>query len=783
MTLLRGLRVIELSGNGSAGWAAKHLADWGAEVTVLEPPGGTPLRKEPPYYEAGGQRRSATWAWLSRGKTALRTSPADAALRCERADVVLAEHELIEPVLGLAPKDVRPRFVGKTTFVRIAPFAPDGPYAHYRTTDLGVNALGGWASVLGEYGRPPLSIGRGIVWRLTGLAAFVATLIALQHLRQGGLPQFVELSAQALAASMISAPWLTKSLIGLPYERHGNIFPLGVLECADGYVGCPPLTADHWERLCYLFGIGDVLEHPKGRDPNWRIAHGAGLYERVKPWLAQRTRQQVFEEAQTWRLPSAPVQTIAERLACPQLEARGFWAEVEIDGRPVKTPRVPYRVGGVAPVERGPLREVDAVEAPAAPAGPRGGRGAGALPFEGLRIVDLTSFWSGPYATMLLGALGADVVKVESLRRPDPYRFQLAPANKERWYEWSPVFNDCNCNKRAITLDLNTDVGRELLERLVRRADVVISNFANRVMPNLGLDNKRLLELNPRLIAVTMPGYGPGGPWEDYVGYAIPFEQMVLGEMNGYEDGIPSYGAGFCDPMVGLYVVAALTLALQRREETGAGLEVEIPQCELLDSLFAPEHIAVQHGAPSPSRRGNKHDWMAPHDAYRTAGDDAWITIAVSSDEEFASLAHTIGRPELARDERFATVAARKRNETTLDEQIAAAVKERDAGELERALQAAGVKAARIVKGYALPEDPNLRHIGFFTELTRELTGTHPFKTWPFRFTDIDTSHKRPPPLLGEHNREVLTSVGVSDEELARLEREGVIGSALPAAS
>ncbi|MGB2693838.1 MAG: CoA transferase [Dehalococcoidia bacterium] len=781
MTILRGLRVIEISGNGSAATAAKHLADWGADVTILEPPGGTALRDEPPYYDVDGDQRSATWAWLSRGKTAVRgISTDDARALCERADVVLAEHELIAAVLGVEPSDVQARFEGRTTFVRIAPFAPDGPYADYGATDLGVNALSGWSSVLGEYGREPLSIGRGIVWRITGLCAFTSALIALRHVQQGGVPQFVEVSAQALAASMISAPWLTKTLAGLPYERHGNLWPLGVMECADGYVGCPPLTADHWERLCYLLSIADVLDDPKGRDPNWRIAHGAELYERVKPWLNERTRAQVFEEAQAWRLPSASVQTIAERLDCPQLEARGFWSSVEIDGKTVKAPRVPYSIKGVASLARPPLREVETVDVPAPSGAPRGASGASALPFEGLRIIDLTAFWSGPYATMLLGTLGADVVKIESLRRPDPYRFQLAPARKERWYEWGPVFNDCNCDKRAITLDVSTDVGKELLERLIEQADVVISNFANRVMPNLGLDNESLLELNPRVIAVTMPGYGPGGPWEDYVGYAIPFEQMVLGSMNSYPDGIPFYGAGFCDPMVGLYVVAALSLALRRREETNEGVEVEVPQCELLDSLFAPEQIAVQHGAPMPSRRGNKHEWMAPHDAYRTAGDDAWITIAVSSDAEFAALARELGLPDLAMEDRFATVDARKENEAALDERVATAVRERHAIELERALQSAGVKACRVVKGYALPQDDNLRHIGFFEDVAREVTGTHAFKTWPFRFTDIDTSHKRPPPLLGEHNREVLTSVGVTDEELAHLEADGVIGYKLP---
>ena len=217
-------------------------------------------------------------------------------------------------------------------------------------------------------------------------------------------------------------------------------------------------------------------------------------------------------------------------------------------------------------------------------------------------------------------------------------------------------------------------------------------------MRNLGLTNDRLLSINPRLIAVTMPGYGPGGPWENYVGYAVAFEQLVYGSMTGYPDGAPSYAGGFCDPMVGLHVLTAIELALLRREQTGQGTEIEVPQCETMDSLFAPEHIAVQLGAPVPSRQGNKHEWMAPHDAYRVACADRWITVAVSSDEEFAALVGVLGRPELARDGRFSSISARKQHESELDRIIADAVKDKDPVRLEQTLQEAGVKAGQGAK-------------------------------------------------------------------------------------
>jgi crotonobetainyl-CoA:carnitine CoA-transferase CaiB-like acyl-CoA transferase len=778
MSILSGLRVVEISASGAAAMAAKHLADWGAEVTILEPASGTPLREEPPYYEIDARRQSATWAWLSRGKTAVTVSPDDACALCDSADVVLAESELTGEVLGLSPAQVRARFQGRSTFVLVSPFGTDGPYANYAATDLGLNAMGGWMSLLGDPGREPLRpAGCELVPRLSGLFALVATLIALRHRRQGGSPQFVELSGQAVVASMLVAPWMVKSMVGIDHERRGNAWPMGVMECADGFIGAPPLTNAHWELLCQLMEIDDILEDPQSRDLGWRIQHAGELHERVKPWLAGRNRAEIFEQAQAFRLPAAPVQTIADRLECPQLAARGFWAEAEIDGRTLRVPRVTYSVGGSAPAERGPLREADSVEAPM-PRAAGGSNGAPSLPFEGIRVLDLTLLWSGPYAMMMLGALGADVIKVESVQRPDPYRYTWAPFYRERWWEWAPLWNDSNCDKRDLTLDLTSEAGKALFERLVPQADIIISNFSNRVMPNLGLTAERLHELNPRLIAVNMPGYGLGGPWQDYVGYAIAFEQLVCGEMTGYPDGAPSYCGGFCDPMVGLHVITAIELALRQREETGKGAVVEVPQCETLDSLFAPEQIAVQMGAPSPTRRANKHDWMAPHGAYQTEGNDQWLTLAVSSDAEFAALAKALGLPKLAGDQRFATIEARKSNEAALDDLLAGALKDRDGAELERELQAAGVKAARVLKAHSLASDEGLRNSGFFQDLERHPIGTHAFKTWPFRFSGLDASHKRPPPGLGQHSGEVLSGLlGLSEDELSKLQAQRVIGS------
>lgn len=781
--LLRGLNVVEISASGAAAWATKELADWGANVVALEPSGGTPLRREPPFYERDGERRSATWQWLSRGKTVvavgryLDTTPEDALALCREADLVVAEHEPAAALLGLKPAELRPALEGHTVVARIAAFQPEGPYAHYRATDLGICSLGGWTGMLGAPDRYPLRPAGDLGTRATGLHTLAAVLLGLRHREGGAEPSFIEISAQAVAASLLTSPWLAYSMSGAIGFRRAASWPNASVRCKDGHVGILPLTHQHWASLCELTGIADVLDEPGGRELAYRQQHGAALWERVRGWYEARTREQVYLAGQSVRVPSGPCDSVSQRLADAQLEARGFFERAVVDGVMLRVPRVPYRIAGAPTLPRGAAQE-EARASFASTDTPASDGDAPALPLEGVRVIDLTWFWSGPHATMNLGAFGADVIKVESVSRPDSYRFTGSAGEGERPWERNYLWNDSNQNKRGLTLDLNTETGRGLFERLLREGDVVISNFSNRVLPNLGYTSERLHEINPQLISVTMPGYGPDGPWGDFVGFGSTFEQAVVGAMNGYpDDDQPRLIGGACDPIVGMNAVVAVLLALRHREQSGLGTTVEVPQCEALDAMLGPEHIAVQHGAPDPGLRGNKHDRMAPHEVYPTAGEDDWISIAVDDDEEFAALASVLGTPELAEDERFASAEARKAHEGELDELVAAAVRERDAVELEAALQAVGVAGCRVTPPHELTKDVGLRHFGYFQELTRELTGTHLYKTFPFRFSAFPVAHRRVAPLLGEHNREVLSDVlGLGEEELDALEEAGEIG-------
>lgn len=783
MGILGKLRIVEISAIGAAAEAARHFVGWGAEVVILEPPAGSPLRGLAPHYEACGERRSAAWDWLGRGKRAVRLPPEEARALCEAADLVLIEPSLAEAVLGLAPTALRSWAKARANVALVSPFAVDGPLGAYRASDLGVMARGGWMDSLQSPGREPIRPSFDLSYRVSGALAFFAGLVLLRAERLHGGRQFAEISMQGVAASMLVSPWLVRSMTGVERPFWGapdeaDAWPLsGVLPCKDGWFGCSPLTPKHWEGMCGMLGIEDVLNEPGGREMSYRMEHAVELWKRVKPVLMSMTRTELMAAAQRHGVTAAPIRSIAERLEDEQLAARGFFSKTEVAGRAVKTPRISYLLGGAEAARPGPL-----VEDTAPHWGPHPATAAAQTqpqPFAGIRILDLSHFWAGPYATLLLGTLGAEVIKIESSRRPDAFRYTIVDPRVPQCWEKGPLWNDTNSERRGITLDLQTPAGRDIFLRLARDADIVISNFSNRVMPGLGLGDDALHAVNPRLVIVTMPGYGPDGPWGDYAGYGVAFEQLAsCASMTGYPGGVPKIPSGFCDPMSGTLAAAAIELALRERERTGRGMSVQVPQCETVDALFGPEYIAVQHGVPVFEARANRHEWMAPHNTYRVAGPEEWLSIAVATDEEFVALADELGAASLAQDPRFATAAARKAHEAALDEAIATRVADQPLLTLEARLQARGIMACRVTKGGRLPEDGALQHFGLFQELSRPVTGTHPYRRIPLHIEGISTVFRRAPPLLGEHTAEVLTErLGLTAAELAQLADQGVIGT------
>lgn len=406
------------------------------------------------------------------------------------------------------------------------------------------------------------------------------------------------------------------------------------------------------------------------------------------------------------------------------------------------------------------------------------------LPLNGVRVLDLTTWWAGPFNAMILADFGAEVVKIEAIQRLDNWRATLADRSVERWWETSPLFNSTQRNKFDLTLNLASARGVEVFKQLVAHSDVVCENYSPRVMPQLGIAYEVLRQINPRLIMISQTGFGLTGPWRDYVSFAQVAETLAgLAHLTGSEDGPPTFsGQMLGDTLSALHGALAVLIALDERARTGKGQHIDLAQLETVVPTTAQAQLDFQMNGRVWNRVGNRHRRMAPHGCYLARGEDRWIVIAIDGDTEWKRLVQLMGNPAWTREERFATAQARLENTDPLDRLIAAWTRDQDRDELAHRLQAAGVKAGPVLNPADLLEDRHLKARGFFQYLDRPEVGRQPYPGIGIRFSKTPMRDRMPAPTLGQHNEEILRRVlGMSDQEIEQLEREQVIGK-IPAA-
>lgn len=404
------------------------------------------------------------------------------------------------------------------------------------------------------------------------------------------------------------------------------------------------------------------------------------------------------------------------------------------------------------------------------------------LPLQGVRVLDLTMVWAGPYATRILGDFGAEVIKVEGPANWDLLRdLHILGQGVARAYDRSAYFNNLNRNKFGCTLDLSTPEGRDICLRLAAKSDVVIENYRPDVMSSLRLEYEDFKAVRQDIIMVSMPGHGKTGPEAHRIAYGSNVEQLGgLVSIQGYPDRGPHRsGISYGDPMAGIAAAGAVIAALFHRRVTGEGQYIELAQREALTTMLGEHVVGYTMTGRVPGPIGNRHVSMAPHGAYPAAGDDEWVTIAVRSDAEFAALCGVIGRPELARDGRYADVVSRYRNQDELDAVLADWTQQRTAEEATEALVAAGVPASPVIPTPRLTEDPHLRARGFFELVAHAVAGVWEVDGMPYRYSRTPAHIRLPPPCFGEHNDYVLRDLaGLSAAEVAALKAKGVVADA-----
>jgi len=711
-----GLRVVDLTSGIAGAYCAKLLTELGADVVAARPPGDDPLFT----YLRTSQRHTDDLApWLA------------------AADVVIT-NEAAAPGPPLVT-------------VSVSPLGHGGPDDGLDLTEEVLQGRSGSLAGHGHAHLPPLTVGGHIGEYIAGAAAALGATTAWRRASRTREPETVDASVlEAIQMTYMTVPTIMARFPGGRMMAFRWVMIPGNEPTGDDrYVGITTVTREQWVSLARLMGRDDMAADDELGTMIGRFIRADEVNEALRSWTGSHTAEEIVDACVGARVPAAIVGNGRELPRNEQLAARGVF--VRQPGHEWIRPRAPFRFHGLADRELRPPAEASGAEASGAWAprdvAPAAGSAApvpapGRKPLAGLRVVDFTAFWAGPFATAWLCAMGADVVKVEAVQRPDGIRFSATVQAKDDplFYEKSGLFHASNLGKRGITLDLAHPDGLALARRLIEQADVVAENFTPQVMDRFGLDWDGVHACNPRAIYLRMPAFGLSGPWRERGGFAQTMEQLTgMAWVTGYDGGPPIIPGGPVDPMAGTHAALAVMAALAHRDRTGEGLLVEVPLVEVAAAVTAEQVIRYSDDGTLLGRRGEGG-------VYRCAGDDAWVAIDRDRDPM---------RPA----ERAQWCAGRAPEAAAAE------------------AMAAGVPASVLVPGFATLDDPQMRARGFFEAVEHDLVGEHEYPTWPVRMSGgPDRFWSGPAPTLGRHNAEVLRELGVDDAAIERLEADGVIG-------
>ncbi len=628
--LLSDIRVVELSDEPAGAYCGKVFADLGANVVKIEPASGSELRKRPgAWLHLGTNKRCVT---LGTGQC---TAGDELEELLATADLVIESPGLGDlAAFGVERADARARY-GGLVIASVSCFGTEGPYVGYRWSDLVAQTAARTVLPLGRAVDAPVKLPALSAMSTFGHTVACGALAGVLYARATGEGAHVDCAA---TEALGSGPFRIGRFLGWEYRDHtpepdastssdATLFPIGIHPCADGYVSMMSTPQQLREMLSVLdnkelneaFARHDAFVRPETKE-----ILDAALY----PWLFAHPRSELTAMAQRAGWPFAHVNSVPEVLEVDHLHQRGFWWETEGPSGRIRLAGAPYRHAeggwqlhwpGPPPGGRGsePQQSVPATPAVAKP--------AGTPPLDGVRVLDMTTVWSGPYVTLLLADVGAEVIRIENpsvfppttkgyLPRPDFSRIQLGtltalygPAvegRPDRPYNRHALNNSLARNKLSCTLDPRRPEARELFMDLVERSDVFVENLKPSTLHRLGITENQLLDRNPAMIVLRLPPTGLSGEWGGYTGFGAQFDGLSgLVSLLGHHDReiVETPSSTYMDLATGPAAAFAVMAALHYREATGRGQVIEMAQLENIVAQLGDVLVETQMGEP-PAR-------------------------------------------------------------------------------------------------------------------------------------------------------------------------------------
>ena len=764
MSALTGVRVVELAESVAGEYCGKLLADFGADVIKVERPGGSPTRAMAPLVDGDGPERSAVFAYLNTNKRSVQIVGTALDNLIASADAVIGEL----PVCDLA------RDHPGVVFCAVTPYGVQAPSELRNAKSLNVFHSSGWGFHTPSHAdpaRPPLKgPGRFLTDYEAGLDAALCVASSLFSRLHTGVGQFIDVSAHAVLASRADcvlgryitgeiAPQNTRE----DYDQQG---PASFFACTDGFVYLYMTSGTHWAGAKRLLGQPDWLDDFEDDWLEFSVTRQkvATFQRGFADWVRELSKDVASEEAQRLGVPLVPVTGAADLKNSPQYRHRGFFHDVThpvlgsaaYPGVPYLLSASPARITGPAPALGQHSDDIQEHHCPKPVSRqlkpPKVSRGG---PLEGVRVVELTKVWAGPYAGKLLALLGAEVIKVESWAHPDEMR-----AYGGTDINHAPFFLSINPEVLSVEMDLKSERDVSQLRELISRSDIVINNLRPGAMERMGLSYQDLKHAKQDIISVSIKMWGNDGPMGYQTGYAPCFAALAgVASLVGYPGGPPlGTSMRYGDSTVGAAAAFAAIAALIHRDLTGEGQFVDVSAVETLSSMIGDSLLAQELTGTPLLPDGNRHADMAPHGCYPCAGGD-WISIAVDEDMQWLGLCAVLGADALTDDPRYATLADRLAHGDELDLDLTAFTRDHDAAELARALRSAGVPAAKSATTLDIISDPLLWDRDLYRFVSDHREGQRPVLAAPWRMSVAEARIERGAPDLGEHDGYVRNEI------------------------